>query len=121
MKNADKFMSCMVCAPGFRLFFCFWALALLATRSGSLGGFSWGGVLVDNPSPGGPTTLNNVTIQNNGQVGLVCSGTITSSTSVLSTGNVNGSTKATDQISTSCGITAYTPASTMCGAQSAPQ
>jgi hypothetical protein len=29
-KNADIFMSCMVCAPGFRLFFCFWALALLA-------------------------------------------------------------------------------------------
>jgi hypothetical protein len=89
--------------------------------SGSLGGFSWGGVLADNPPTGGPTTLSNVTIQSNGQVGLVCSGIIAASTSVLATGNVNGSTKAIDQISTSCGITACAATSVTCGVQSQPQ
>jgi hypothetical protein len=89
--------------------------------SGSLGGFSWGGVLADNPPTGGPATLSNVTIQSNGQVGLVCSGSIAASTSVLAIGNNTGSTKPTDQISTSCGITACAATSATCGVQSQPQ
>jgi len=60
--------------------------------SGSLGGRAWGGVIANNPPTGGPTTLSDVTIQNNGQVGLVCSGSIAVSTSVLATGNKQRST-----------------------------
>jgi hypothetical protein len=89
--------------------------------SGSLGSATWGGILTNNPPSGGPTTLTNVTIQNNGQVGLVCSSGITITTSVLSTGNNSGSTKATDQIGTACGITSCASASTTCGTQSQPQ
>jgi hypothetical protein len=89
--------------------------------SGSLGAISWGGILANNPPAGGLTTLNDVTIQNNGLIGLVCSGNVTSTTSVLASGNVNGSTKATDQIGTSCGITSCTSTSATCGVQSQPQ
>jgi hypothetical protein len=89
--------------------------------SGSLGAISWGGLLTNNPPSSGPTTLVNVTIQNNVLIGLVCSGNITSSTSVLASGNVNGSTKATDQIGASCGIISCTSSSTTCGTQSQPQ
>jgi hypothetical protein len=89
--------------------------------SGSLGSATWGGVYINNPPSSGTTTLSNVTIQNNGQVGLVCSASITSTTSVLASGNNNGSTKATDQIGNACGIASCSSAGTTCGVQSQPQ
>jgi hypothetical protein len=84
--------------------------------AGTLGSTRWGGILVNSPPASGPTILNHVTIQNNSQVGLSCSATITASTSVLATGNNNGSTDPADQIS-GCGFTACAAASTTCGAQ----
>jgi hypothetical protein len=84
------------------------------------GGTRWGGIRVDSLPTAGSTTLSFVSIQSNGQVGLSCAASITTSNSVLATGNVNGSTNPDDQIS-GCGITPCTPASTTCGEQSAPQ
>jgi hypothetical protein len=89
--------------------------------SGSLGLATWGGILTNNPPSSGPTSLANVTIQGNGQVGLVCSASITSTTSVFASGNNKGSTSATDQIGNACGITSCSPAGAACGIQSQPQ
>jgi len=83
-------------------------------------GASYGGIRVEALPAGGPTTLDLVTIQNNKQVGLSCSGAITG-IGVLASGNNNNSTSATDQIGSTCAITACTPASTTCGVQSQPQ
>jgi len=83
------------------------------------GGTRWGGVRIDSLPTAGSTTLSFVSIQSNGQVGLSCAASITTSNSVLATGN-NNSTNPDDQIS-GCGITPCTPASTTCGEQSAPQ
>jgi hypothetical protein len=95
--------------------------AVSSNGSGSLGAISWGGILTNNPPSGGASALTNVTIQNNGQVGLACSTAITNSTSVLATGNNRGSTIATDQIGTACGITSCASTSATCGVQSSPQ
>jgi hypothetical protein len=79
----------------------------------------WGGISVQNAPASGPTTFNLVSIKDNGQIGLTCAGSIASTdtgTGVLATGNVGGI-----QITSICGITACTPASTTCGAQSTPQ
>jgi hypothetical protein len=84
--------------------------------SGGFGSTRWGGILVNNPPAAGPTIINRVTIQNNAQVGLSCSATITASTSVLASGNVNGSTDPADQIF-GCGFTSCPSASSTCGAQ----
>jgi hypothetical protein len=85
----------------------------------TIGGTRWGGIRVDSLPTAGPTTLSLVTVQGNGQVGLSCAGSVTTSSSVLATEN-NNSTNPADQIS-GCGFTACTPASTTCGAQSTPQ
>ena len=77
-------------------------------------GLRWGGIRIDSLPTTGPTILNHVTIQTNAQVGLSCSAPITTSTTVLSSGNNNGSTDPADQIS-GCGFTSCT-AGTGCGA-----
>jgi hypothetical protein len=83
---------------------------------GNFGGLTtWGGVLVNTPPTGGPTTLNLVTVQNNNQVGISCSASITG-TGVLATGN-NSSTSSSNQITPSCGFPSCTAAGTGCGAQ----
>jgi hypothetical protein len=74
----------------------------------------WGGILVNSPPTAGPAVLNQLTIQNNNPVGIVCSETITG-TGVLATGN-NNSTNPAYQIS-GCGFTSCTAAGTGCGAQ----
>jgi hypothetical protein len=79
------------------------------------GGVVWGGIRVDSLPASGPTTLDLVTIQNNNQVGISCSGTITG-TGVLATGN-NSSTSPSNQITASCGFTSCAAAGTGCGAQ----
>jgi hypothetical protein len=84
--------------------------------AGVLGAIRWGGILVNSPPTTGPAILNHVTIQNNAQVGLSCSAPITTSTTVLSSGNVNGSVDPADQIS-GCGFTSCTASGTGCGAQ----
>ena len=88
--------------------------------AGTFGTTRWGGILVNNPPSTGPTILNHVTIQTNAQVGLSCSAPITTSTTVLSSGNVNGSTDPADQIS-GCGFASCAFISATCGAQSQPQ
>jgi hypothetical protein len=77
-------------------------------------GLRWGGIRIDSLPTTGPTILNHVTIQTNAQVGLSCSAPITTSTTVLSSGNNNGSTDPADQIS-GCGFTSCS-AGTGCGA-----
>jgi hypothetical protein len=88
--------------------------------SGTAGAIRWGGILVQNPPTASTMAINLVTIQSNGQVGLSCTSTITASSSVLASGNVNGSTNPADQIS-GCGITACAATSATCGVQSQPQ
>jgi hypothetical protein len=79
------------------------------------GGTLWGGIRVDSlPATGSPTTLRLVTIQNNSPVGLSCSASIASSSSVLATGN-NSSTNPAYQIS-GCGFSSCSPAGATCGA-----
>ena len=63
------------------------------------GGFQWGGVLIQNTSTSGPTTLNLVTVQNNSGGGLTCSSAVTG-TGVLATGNA----LTVSQIGTTCGF-----------------
>jgi hypothetical protein len=84
--------------------------------AGTFGTTRWGGILVSSLPTTGPTILNHVTIQTNAQVGLSCSAPITTSTTVLSSGNNNGSTDPADQIS-GCGFISCATASTTCGAQ----
>jgi hypothetical protein len=83
--------------------------------AGALGATRWGGILVSSLPATGPTILNHVTIQNNAQVGLSCSAPITTSSTVLSSGNITGSTDPADQIS-GCGFTSCAAAGTGCGA-----
>jgi hypothetical protein len=78
-------------------------------------GASYGGIRVEALPASGSATLDLVTIQNNKQVGLSCSGAITG-IGVLANGNVGGV-----DIGSTCAITACTPASTTCGVQSQPQ
>jgi hypothetical protein len=78
------------------------------------GGTPWGGIRVDALPSNGTTNLNLANINTNNPSGLSCAGSILG-TGVLSTGNTS------IQISTSCGVTACTPASATCGAQSQPQ
>jgi hypothetical protein len=84
--------------------------------AGTSSGIRWGGILVSTLAATGPTILKQVTIQNNAQVGLECLSPITTSTTVLSSGNNSGSTDPADQIS-GCGFTSCASASTTCGAQ----
>jgi hypothetical protein len=76
---------------------------------GQQGATAWGGILVNALPATGPTQLGLVTIQNNKQIGLTCIGPI-SGIGVLSSGNTGG------DISTTCGITACSPAGPACGA-----
>ncbi len=78
-------------------------------------GASYGGIRIESLPATGPTNLSLVTIQNNKQVGLSCSALIAGA-GVLASGNVGGI-----DINTTCNVTACTPASTTCGAQSTPQ
>jgi len=79
---------------------------------GTFGLASWGGILVNSPPAGVPATLKNVTIKDNQQVGLSCSGSITG-TGVLASGNVGGV-----DINPTCGITPCTAdGGAGCGAQ----
>jgi hypothetical protein len=80
----------------------------------TIGGTPWGGIRVDALPSSGTTNLNLANINTNNPSGLSCAGSILG-TGVLSTGNTS------IQISTSCGVTACTPASATCGAQSQPQ
>ena len=90
-------------------------------KAGTLGLGTFGGILVNEPPAAGPAILANVTIQNNEQVGLVCSGAIPATSSVLSSGNVSEMPNPSNQISSTCGISPCTSASPTCGAQSSPQ
>jgi hypothetical protein len=81
-------------------------------------GLTWGGIRVDSLPTSGPTILNRVTVQNNDQVGISCSGAITG-TGVLATGN-NNSTSSNNQITSSCGFTSCGAASATCGASLSP-
>lgn len=77
---------------------------------------AWGGIDVQNPPSAGPTTLAQVSITNNKQVGLACSSSIAATDSgsgVLASGN------GTD-ITSTCGITSCIAGTAACGAQSAP-
>ena len=78
---------------------------------GQSGAVTWGGILVNALPASGPTQLNLVTVENNKQVGIVCSAAITGS-GVLASGNTGGV-----DISTTCGITPCPAASATCGAQ----
>jgi hypothetical protein len=82
---------------------------------GQTGVSTWGGILVQSLPATGSTSLNLVSIQSNKQVGLSCAGGITG-TGVLASENTGGI-----DINTTCAITACTPASATCGAQSQPQ
>jgi hypothetical protein len=84
--------------------------------AGTFSGIRWGGILVNSLPASGSTIFRQVTVQNNAQVGLECLTAITASTSVLATGNNNGSTDPADQVS-GCGFTSCAAASTTCGAQ----
>jgi len=79
---------------------------------GTFGLANWGGVLVNNPPTGVPSTLGLVTIETNNGGGLTCSVSVTGN-GVLSTGNTNTPT----QISALCNVTSCASASTTCGAQ----
>ncbi len=79
----------------------------------------WGGLQVQNPPVAGPTTLSQVTISDNKQVGLACSASLAASNAapgVLATGNVGGI-----DISSTCGIVSCgAVVGPTCGAQSLP-
>jgi hypothetical protein len=81
------------------------------------GATAWGGILISNPPASGSLNLSLVTIQTNDGGGLSCTSAMQGA-GVLSTGNNNA---LLGQIVPACGITACTPASTTCGAQSTPQ
>jgi hypothetical protein len=84
---------------------------------GTFGGStSWGGILVNNPPSSGLRSLGLLSIQTNDGGGLSCTSGI-QGTGVLSQGNTN----TVGQIGTACAVTACTPASATCGAQSSPQ
>jgi hypothetical protein len=72
----------------------------------------WGGILVQDPPAGGPTTLDHVSISNNRQIGLSCGTSIAASNTVFATGNVGGI-----DISSTCGVVPCTIAGPTCGAQ----
>jgi hypothetical protein len=79
---------------------------------------AWGGIAVQNPPAAGPTTFSWVTIRDNKQVGLACSGSIAAANGnagVLATGNVGGV-----DISSTCGLASCPAAGPDCGTQSAP-
>ena len=82
---------------------------------GTTGAVSWGGIYVQSLPATGPANLALVSVNNNKQVGLSCAGAI-AGTGVLASGNIGGI-----DINTTCAITACTPASTTCGAQTTPQ
>jgi hypothetical protein len=78
----------------------------------------WGGIAVQNPPAGGPTTLSQVTISDNKQAGLVCSASLAAGnagTGVLATQNLGDI-----DISSLCGISPCSASSAGCGAQSMP-
>jgi hypothetical protein len=78
----------------------------------------WGGIQVQNPPAAGPTTLSQVTLSDNKQVGLACNASLAATNAgsgVLATGNVGGI-----DISSTCGVVACVAAGPSCGAQTAP-
>lgn len=78
----------------------------------------WGGISVQNPPAGGPTTLSQVTISDNKQAGLVCGTSLVAgnaSAGVLATGNTGDI-----DISSLCGLSPCSPGTAGCGAQSTP-
>jgi hypothetical protein len=74
------------------------------------GGAIFGGIRVDSMPAAGPTNLSLVTLQGNAAPGLSCAGSI-QGTGVLASDN------AVLDIAASCGITACSKASDVCGAQ----
>jgi hypothetical protein len=74
----------------------------------------WGGILVNNPPSSGSKFLAQVSLQNNQQVGMLCSENVLG-IGVLSSGNTGG------DIGANCGVTSCSPdGTTTCGAQYAP-
>jgi hypothetical protein len=80
-------------------------------------GYSWGGILVQSLPANGSTNLNLVSIKNNIAPGLTCA----ASAPIQGTGVSSSGNTVTDITTNTCTITACTPASTTCGAQSMPQ
>jgi hypothetical protein len=78
---------------------------------GQFGLASWGGVLINMPPASSPALLDRLTIRDNKQVGLSCSGSVSGS-GVLATGNSGGV-----DIAPTCGILTCAPAGPTCGAQ----
>ncbi len=86
------------------------------SRNG-LGLAAWGGISVQNPPAAGPTTLAQVTIVDNEQIGLACSASLAATNAgfgVLATGNAGA------DVSSTCGVHTCATGSAGCGAQSVP-
>jgi hypothetical protein len=75
----------------------------------TLGPITWGGVLIQNPSPSGPARLTRVSVTGNNGPGISCTGAI-EGLGVLATGNTPV------DVGTTCGFTSCGTASATCGA-----
>jgi hypothetical protein len=74
-------------------------------------GAAWGGLRIKNPPANDPKTLQFLTVQNNNQVGVSCSGPV-SGMGIIASGNAGGV-----EISPSCGFPSCGAPSLTCGAQ----
>lgn len=78
---------------------------------GTLGPITWGGILVNNPPQTGPKLLELLTVQNNNQVGIVCTAAVSNTVGVLVSGNQGG------EINPTCNFMSCGTPSATCGAQ----
>ena len=77
---------------------------------GTTGATVWGGVLIQNPPSSGNATLEDVTIQNNQNVGIACTSRVMG-TGVLASGNIGGV-----DVTPTCGFSSCGVAGPGCGA-----
>jgi hypothetical protein len=77
---------------------------------GQQGATPWGGILVNSLPASGPANLDLVTIQNNNQIGLTCSGSI-SGVGVFASGDSGGV-----DVSQTCNVALCSPLGPACGA-----